>query len=161
LIDLRRTLRRSLRSGGEILSWSFREPKWKPRPLVVIADISGSMERYTRLLLHFIYGMKSALRQPVEAFVFSTRLTRITRPLQIRDLDLALKQVGSLVHDWAGGTRIGESLKTFNFAWGRRVLGRGALVLIISDGWDVGAFMSTKRIKHKGHHAHEGLRPKD
>jgi uncharacterized protein with von Willebrand factor type A (vWA) domain len=138
LIDLRRTLRHSLRSGGEILRWSFREPKWKPRPLVVIADISGSMERYTRLLLHFIYGMKSALSQPVEAFLFSTRLTRITRPLQKRDLDLALKEVGLLVHDWAGGTRIGESLKTFNFDWGRRVLGRGAVVLIISDGWDRG-----------------------
>ena len=138
LIDFRRTVRRSLRSGGEIFNWSFREPKSKPRPLVVIADISGSMERYTRLLLHFIYGMKTAMRQHVEAFVFSTRLTRITRPLQIRDLDLALKQVGLLVHDWAGGTRIGESLKTFNFDWGRRVLGRGAVVLIISDGWDRG-----------------------
>ena len=138
MLDLRRTLRRSLRAGGEIFSWLYREPKWKPRPLVIIADISGSMERYTRVLLHFIYGMKSALTQPVEAFVFSTRLTRITRPLQIRDLDLALKNVGDLVHDWAGGTRIGESLKYFNFEWGRRVLGRGAVVLIISDGWDRG-----------------------
>ena len=137
-IDLRRTLRHSLRSEGEVFRWSYRERKLKPRPLVVIADISGSMERYTRLLLHFIYGMKAALNQPVEAFVFSTRLTRITRPLQVRDLDLALKNVGELVHDWAGGTRIGESLKTFNFEWGRRVLGRGAVVLIISDGWDRG-----------------------
>ena len=137
-IDLRRTLRSSLRSEGEIFKWSYREPKWKPRPLVVIADISGSMERYTRILLHFIYGMKAALNQPVEAFVFSTRLTRITRPLQIRDLDVALKNVGQLVHDWAGGTRIGECLKTFNFEWGRRVLGRGAVVLMISDGWDRG-----------------------
>jgi uncharacterized protein len=145
VIDLRRTLRHSLRSGGEIFRWSFREPKSKPRPLVVIADISGSMERYTRLLLHFIYGMKSALSQPVEAFVFSTRLTRITRPLQSRDLDLALKQVGLLVHDWAGGTRIGESLKTFNFDWGRRVLSRGAVVLIISDGWDRGDVELLKR----------------
>ena len=144
-IDLRRTLRRSLRSEGEIFSWSYREPKSKPRPLIVIADISGSMERYTRLLLHFIYGMKSALSQPVEAFVFSTRLTRITRPLQIRDLDLALKNVGQLVNDWAGGTRIGESLKTFNFEWGRRVLGRGAVVLIISDGWDRGDVDLLKR----------------
>jgi len=142
---LRRTLRRSLRSEGEIFSWSYREPKSKPRPLIVIADISGSMERYTRLLLHFIYGMKSALSQPVEAFVFSTRLTRITRPLQIRDLDLALKNVGQLVNDWAGGTRIGESLKTFNFQWGRRVLGRGAVVLIISDGWDRGDVAVLKR----------------
>jgi uncharacterized protein with von Willebrand factor type A (vWA) domain len=138
VIDMRRTLRRSLRSGGEVFSWAYREPKTRPRPLVVIADISGSMERYTRLLLHFIYGMKAALDQPVEAFVFSTRLTRITRPLQIRDLDLALKNVGLIVHDWAGGTRIGESLKTFNFDWGRRVLGRGAVALIISDGWDRG-----------------------
>jgi len=138
MLDLRRTLRRSLRSGGEVFSWAYREPKLKPRPLVIIADISGSMERYTRILLHFIYGMKSALTQPVEAFVFSTRLTRITRPLQIRDLDLALKNVGELVHDWAGGTRIGESLKFFNFEWGRRVLGHGAVVLIISDGWDRG-----------------------
>ena len=145
LMDMRRTLRRSLRSGGEIFRWSFREPKRKPRPLVVIADISGSMERYTRLLLHFIYGMKAALDQPVEAFVFSTRLTRITRPLQIRDLDLALKNVGQLVHDWAGGTRIGESLKTFNFDWGRRVLGRGAVVLIISDGWARGNVDLLKR----------------
>jgi uncharacterized protein with von Willebrand factor type A (vWA) domain len=137
-IDLRRTLRRSLRSEGEIFRWSYREPKRKPRPLVVIADISGSMERYTRLLLQFIYGMKAALNQPVEAFLFSTRLTRITRPLQIRDLDLALENIGQLVNDWAGGTRIGESLKTFNFEWGRRVLGRGAVVLVISDGWDRG-----------------------
>ena len=138
LIDMRRTLRRSLRSEGEVLRWAYLEPKSKPRPLVVIADISGSMERYTRLLLHFIYGMKSALSQPMEAFVFSTRLTRITRPLQIRDLDLALNNVGQLVNDWAGGTRIGESLKTFNFEWARRVLGRGAVVLMISDGWDRG-----------------------
>ncbi len=145
LIDFRRTLRRSLRSEGEILHWYYQEPKWKPRPLVIIADISGSMERYTRLLLHFIYGMKAALDQPVEAFVFSTRLTRITRPLQIRDLDLALRNVGQLVNDWAGGTRIGESLKTFNFEWGRRVLGRGAVVLIISDGWDRGDVELLKR----------------
>lgn len=138
MLDLRRTLRKSLRAGGEIFRWSYREPKRKPRPLVIIADISGSMERYTRILLHFIYGMKATLAQPVEAFVFSTRLTRITRPLQIRDLDLALKNVGAIVHDWAGGTRIGESLKFFNFEWGRRVLGRGAVVLIISDGWDRG-----------------------
>lgn len=137
-IDMRRTLRRSLHNGGEVFNWAYREPKLKPRPLVVIADISGSMERYTRLLLHFIYGMKAALSQPLEAFVFSTRLTRITRPLQIRDLDLALKNVSDLVNDWAGGTRIGESLKAFNFEWGRRVLGRGAIVLIISDGWDRG-----------------------
>jgi uncharacterized protein with von Willebrand factor type A (vWA) domain len=96
------------------------------------------MERYTRLLLHFIYGLTQTLNQPVEAFVFSTRLTRITRQLRNRDIDQALNEVSLVVQDWAGGTRTGESLKDFNYFWGRRVLGRGAVVLIISDGWDRG-----------------------
>jgi hypothetical protein len=137
-IDLRRTLRKSFNYGGEMLIWARREPKFKPRPLVIIADISGSMERYTRLLLHFIYGLAQSLSQPVEAFVFSTRLTRITRQLRNQEIDQALKGVSQLVQDWAGGTRTGESLKDFNFIWGRRVLGHGAVVLIISDGWDRG-----------------------
>jgi len=137
-IDLRRTLRTIYKHGGEVLVWARREPKYKPRPLVIIADISGSMERYTRLLLHFIYGLAHSLNQPVEAFVFSTRLTRITRQLKNRVIDRALGDVSQVVLDWAGGTRTGESLKDFNFIWGRRVLGRGAVVLIISDGWDRG-----------------------
>ena len=137
-IDLRRTLRKIYKHGGEVLVWARREPKYKPRPLVIIADISGSMERYTRLLLHFIYGLAHSLNQPVEAFVFSTRLTRITRQLKNRVIDRALGDVSQVVLDWAGGTRTGESLKDFNFIWGRRVLGRGAVVLIISDGWDRG-----------------------
>ena len=137
-LDLRRTVRKNLRYGGEILEWAKREPKFKPRPIVVIADISGSMERYTRLLLHFIYGLTMGLAQPVESFVFSTRLTRITRQLQHKDIDQALREVGHHVSDWSGGTRIGEALKVFNFDWGRRVLGRGAIVLLISDGWDRG-----------------------
>jgi uncharacterized protein with von Willebrand factor type A (vWA) domain len=137
-IDLRRTLRKSYSYGGEVLTWARREPKFKPRPLVIIADISGSMERYTRLLLHFIYGLAQSHHQPVEAFVFGTRLTRITRQLRNRDIDQALKEVSQAVQDWAGGTRTGESLKDFNFNWGRRVLGHGAVVLIISDGWDRG-----------------------
>lgn len=137
-LDLRRSLRRNLRYGGEWLEWPRREPKWKPRPLIVIADISGSMERYTRLLLHFIYSLTAGLEQQVEAFVFGTRLTRITRELHGREIDQSLKEVSQAVTDWGGGTRIGESLKTFNFQWGRRVLGRGAVVLLISDGWDRG-----------------------
>ena len=136
--DLRRTLRRNLKYGGQVLEWSLREPKFKPRPLVVIADISGSMERYTRLLLHFIYSLAFGLGQPVESFVFSTRLTRITRPLRHKDVAAALLEVSGAVTDWSGGTRIGEALKEFNFNWGRRVLGRGAVVLVISDGWDRG-----------------------
>ncbi len=136
--DLRRTLRRNLRHGGEVLEWARREPKTKPRPLVVIADVSGSMERYTRLLLHFIYSLAEGLQSSVEAFVFSTRLTRITRQLRGHDVEGALREVSRTVPDWSGGTRIGEALKTFNFRWARRVLGRGAVVLIISDGWDRG-----------------------
>jgi hypothetical protein len=135
--DLRRTLRRNLKYGGEVLKWAQREPKFKPRPLVVIADISGSMERYTNLLLQFIYSLSSGLNQ-VEAFVFSTRLTRISKQLHHRDAERALKEVAHCVTDWAGGTRIGEALKDFNFNWSRRVLGRGAIALIISDGWDRG-----------------------
>lgn len=138
ILDLRRTLRRNMRYGGELLEWPTRKLKTKPRPLIIIADISGSMEQYTRLLLHFIYGLAGSLEQKVEAFVFSTRLTRVTRQLRHKDIDLALAEVSTEVHDWAGGTRIGESLKTFNFDWGRRVLGRGAVVLLISDGWDRG-----------------------
>jgi uncharacterized protein with von Willebrand factor type A (vWA) domain len=138
LLDLRRTVRRNLKYGGEVLEWARREPKLKPRPLVVLADISGSMERYTRLLLHFIYGLTAGLDQPVESFVFGTRLTRITRQLLGRDVDRALREVAHAVPDWSGGTRIGEALKAFNFDWGRRVLGRGAVVLLISDGWDRG-----------------------
>ncbi|MGZ7077985.1 MAG: vWA domain-containing protein [Thermoanaerobaculia bacterium] len=138
LLDLRRTVRRNLRYGGEILDWAEREPKTKPRPLVIVADVSGSMERYTRLLLLFTYGLAKALEQKVEAFVFSTRLTRITRQLKERNLDRALREVSRAVPDWSGGTRIGDALRTFNFEWGRRVLGHGALTLVISDGWDCG-----------------------
>jgi hypothetical protein len=137
-IDLRRTVRKNLRYGGEILTWAKREFKYKPRPLVLIADVSGSMERYARLLLHFIYSLTAGLHQPVESFVFSTRLTRITRELKNKNIDLALRDVSQVVNDWSGGTRIGDVLKDFNFHWGRRVLGRGAVVLLISDGWDRG-----------------------
>ncbi|MFO7538784.1 MAG: VWA domain-containing protein [Chloroflexota bacterium] len=137
-LDFRRSLRRNLRYGGEMLQWSRREYKYKPRPLIVIADISGSMERYTALLLHFLYSLAEGLAQPVESFVFSTRLTRTTRQLRGRDIERALAEVSTSVTDWAGGTRIGEAIKTFNFEWGRRVLGKGAVVVLISDGWDRG-----------------------
>lgn len=138
LIDIRRTLRKNLRYGGEVLEWAYREPKYKPRPLVIIADISGSMERYTRLMLQFIYSLAEGLEQEVEVFVFSTRLTRISRQLHGHDVERSLHEVAQAVPDWSGGTRIGDALKTFNFQWGRRVLGGGAVVLLISDGWDRG-----------------------
>ena len=110
----------------------------RPRPLVVLADISGSMERYTGLLLHFVLGLARSLDQPVEAFLFGTRLTRVTRELHRRGSEQVLREISRAVPDWSGGTRIGQALKTFNYDWARRVLGRGAVVLLISDGWDRG-----------------------
>jgi len=130
-------LRRNLRYGGEPLEMAWREPRTRQRPLVVICDISGSMERYSRILLQFIHTISNGLRD-VESFVFGTRLTRITRQLLQRDIDDAIESVSKHVNDWSGGTRIGEAIKDFNFHWGRRVLGRGAVVLLISDGWDRG-----------------------
>lgn len=136
-LDMRRLLRRSLRFGGELLVVSWKEPTLRPRPLVLLCDISGSMERYTRLLLNFAYALKSASTR-VEAFVFATRLTRITGLLRHHDVDTALNRVTASVEDWSGGTRIGEALEAFNRRYARRVLGHGATVAIISDGWDRG-----------------------
>lgn len=136
-LDLRQTFRRSLRTGGEPVTLARRARRWKPRPLVILCDISGSMSVYSRLLLHFIHTVANGL-QNVETFVFGTRLTRITRQLERRDVDAALADVARLVQDWSGGTRIGDSLRAFNYRWARRVLGRGAVVLVISDGWDRG-----------------------
>jgi uncharacterized protein len=136
-LDLRRTFRTSLRSGGEPIQLARREIRRKPRPLVILCDISGSMSLYSRLLLHFVHTVSNGMSH-VETFVFGTRLTRITRQLARRDVDEAIRDVSKSVQDWSGGTRIGESLRTFNYQWTRRVLGRGAVVLIISDGWDRG-----------------------
>jgi uncharacterized protein with von Willebrand factor type A (vWA) domain len=111
--------------------------KIRTRPLVVICDISGSMDRYARLLLRFVHALGQGLEN-TEVFVFGTRLTRITRELRRRDVDTALTQVVGSVEDWSGGTRIGEAIKAFNFKWARRVLRSGATVVIISDGWDRG-----------------------
>lgn len=137
IVDLAHTLRGSLRYGGEILSLETRVRRTKQRDLVLLCDISGSMDRYSRLLLQFVHTVRHAVGK-VEAFVFGTRLTRITRQLRHREIHAALDDVAAYVVDWAGGTRIGESLHTFNQRWGRRVLSRGAVVVIISDGWDRG-----------------------
>ena len=135
--DLRRVLRQGLRYGGEVMKFTWQAPKLKRRPLIVLCDISGSMERYTRFLLRFLYVMTNGLDR-AEVFVFGTRLTRLTRSLRQSDMDLALKQAAEAVNDWGGGTRIGEALKAFNFVWARRLMGHGPTVLIISDGWDTG-----------------------
>jgi hypothetical protein len=137
-LDLRRTLRTSLRHGGEVLAWERRERRRRPRRIVALADVSGSMERYTRLLLLFLHALSRGLGGRVEVFLFGTRLTRVTRALASRDPDAALAAASAAVPDWSGGTRIGEALRDFNFRWARRVLGGGAVVLVVSDGWDRG-----------------------
>ncbi len=142
-LDLARTLRRNLPRGGELVTLARRTEKRRRRPLVVLCDVSGSMEPYSRLLLHFVYaishsrGANAGLAR-VEAFVFGTRLTRITPELRSRNVDFALASAAREIADWGGGTRTGEALKTFNYRWARRVLGQGAVVMMISDGWDRG-----------------------
>ena len=136
-LDLRRSLRDSLKYGGELLDLAHLQPKSKPRNLVLICDVSGSMERYTRMLLHFTHTIASDLGRS-EAFLFATRLTRITRHLRYRSVDQAVNEVSRAVPDWAGGTRIGDTLKAFNYQWARRVLRSSSVVLVVSDGWDRG-----------------------
>lgn len=132
-LDLRRTLRASLRTGGDIVDIRRLGLIDKPAPIVALLDISGSMSEYTRLFLHFLHAVTDA-RKRVSVFLFGTRLTNVTRALRARDPDEALAACSASVEDWAGGTRISASLHNFNKLWGRRVLGQGAIVLLISDG---------------------------
>lgn len=133
--DLRATVRDSLRKGGEILDLARRRRITRPPPLVVLCDISGSMSRYAQILLHFLHAVAND-RDRVHTFLFGTRLTNITRQLKHRDPEIAFEMVAHIVPDWSGGTRIGESLALFNRLWARRVLGQGAVVLLITDGLD-------------------------
>ena len=132
-LDMRRTLRASLRTGGEIIDIRRLGRIEKPAPIVALLDISGSLSEYTRLFLHFLHAIMDA-RKRVSVFLFGTRLTNVTRALRQRDPDEALASCSKTVEDWAGGTRIATSLHTFNKMWARRVLGQGAIVLLISDG---------------------------
>jgi uncharacterized protein with von Willebrand factor type A (vWA) domain len=134
--DLRRTIRASLRYGGEPVERHWREPAERPRPLVLVCDVSGSMEPYARMLLQYMQACVAARRR-VETFVFGTRLTRVTGELAGRDSDRALDRAAGAADDWSGGTRIGEALATLNRDHGRR-LGRGSIVVLLSDGWDRG-----------------------
>jgi len=135
ITDLRGTLRQSLRTGGEILDLARRRRVTRPPPLVALCDISGSMSRYAQILLHFLHAVANE-RDRVHSFLFGTRLTNITRQLRHRDPEVAFEMVSHIVPDWSGGTRIGESLALFNRLWARRVLGQGAVVLLITDGLD-------------------------
>lgn len=150
LVDLRATVRQSLRSGGEILDLSRRRRVTRPPPLVVLCDISGSMSRYAQILLHFMHAVAND-RDRVHTFLFGTRLTNITRQLRHRDPEVAFETIAHIVPDWSGGTRIGESLALFNRLWGRRVLGQGAVVLLITDGLDregaAGLAEATERLR--------------
>jgi hypothetical protein len=133
--DIRLTVRESLRTGGEILDIARRERVTRTPPLVVLCDISGSMSRYAQILLHFVHAVTNE-RDRVASFLFGTRLTNVTRQLRHRDPEAAFEMVSHAVPDWSGGTRIGESLERFNRLWARRVLGQGAVVLLITDGLD-------------------------
>ncbi len=134
--DLRATIRLSLRHGGEFVERRYRAPALRPRRLVLVCDVSGSMAPYARMLLMYMQASVAA-RARVEAFVFGTRLTRVTRELAGRDPDRALRRAAEAVADWSGGTRIGEAIATLNRVHGRRI-GRGSVVVILSDGWDRG-----------------------
>ncbi|MDR7125015.1 VWA domain-containing protein [Pseudotabrizicola sp. 4114] len=138
-VDLRRTLRASLRQGGEITRLALKAPRLRWPNLVVLCDISGSMSQYSRLVLHFVHAVANRQGQgwaQVHGFTFGTRLTNITRHLKTRDVDAALRAAGAEAQDWSGGTRIGACLADFNRDWSRRVLGQGAVVLLITDGLD-------------------------
>jgi uncharacterized protein with von Willebrand factor type A (vWA) domain len=134
-VDMRATLRASLRSSSAIIPLRRRSPQRRHPPLVVLCDISGSMSRYSRMLLHFLHAITND-RDRVHTMVFGTRLTNITRHLRHRDVDVALAGVSAAVADWSGGTRIGASLHEFNRRWSRRLLGQNAVVLMITDGLD-------------------------
>lgn len=133
VIDARATMRHAMRTGGALILPRHREPKTMHPPLVVLADISGSMSQYTRIFLHFLHVLGEHRRR-VHAFLFGTRLTNVTRQMRNRDPDVAVEACSQTVSDWSGGTRIGETLKEFNRLWSRRVLGQGAVVLLITDG---------------------------
>jgi uncharacterized protein with von Willebrand factor type A (vWA) domain len=133
--DMRATLRAALRAGGAVIPLRFKHRLTRPPPLVVLCDISGSMSRYSRLLLHFMHALAND-RDRVSCFLFGTRLSNVTRDLRHRDVDVALDKVAAHVTDWSGGTRIGKCLADFNRLWSRRVLAQGAVVLFLSDGLD-------------------------
>ncbi len=133
--DLRATLRAALRAGGDVIPLRFKRRLTRPPPLVVLCDISGSMSRYSRMALHFMHALTND-RDRVFSFLFGTRLDNVTRDLRHKDVDVALDKVSGHVEDWSGGTRIGKCLAEFNRLWSRRVLGQGAVVLLVSDGLD-------------------------
>jgi uncharacterized protein with von Willebrand factor type A (vWA) domain len=151
-LDMRRLARSTLATGGDAVHRRFRRRTHAPRKLVVLCDVSGSMEAYSRAMLLYLHALMRSGRG-VEVFAFGTRLTRITAELAARDPDAAVRAAADRVVDWAAGTRIGESLKVFNDVWGRRALSRGAVVLIVSDGWERGDNALLRREIQRVHRA--------
>ena len=138
VLAARRMFRRNLQYGGDPIEWLWRRNREEPRSVTLICDVSGSMERHSRLLIRFALALHRVAGVRTEAFVFGTHLTRVTRELRGREPDAALARVSAAVSDWSGGTRIGESLREFNARWARRVLSSSGVVIIVSDGWDRG-----------------------
>jgi uncharacterized protein with von Willebrand factor type A (vWA) domain len=155
-LHLRRMLRDAAKFNGATVELAWQSRTYKRRPLLLLADISGSMEKYSRILLQFAYALTHSMggygASRVESFVFGTRLSRITNQLAVRNIDVALRHAGGAVLDWAGGTRIGDCLERFNIEWSRRILRRGAIVLIVSDGCDCGEIETLRRSLRYLHH---------
>ncbi len=137
-VATRQMFRANLQNGGDLVEWLWRRPVMRPRSITVICDVSGSMERHSRLLIRFAMALHRVSAVRTEAFVFGTHLTRVTHELTGRDPDVGLARVTAAVSDWSGGTRIGESLRQFNRGWARRTLRSSGVVLVVSDGWDRG-----------------------
>jgi len=153
--DQRRTLRGAMRTGGEPMRHRYRKARYRPRRVVLLCDVSGSMASYSRALLRFMHA-SVASGEPVEAFVMGTRLTRVTRELATRNPDRALREAAKAIEDWSGGTRLGDTVKEFVDVWGQRGMARGAVVVLLSDGWDRGdvevledAMRRIHRLAHK------------
>ncbi|PLS85155.1 MAG: hypothetical protein CYG60_14175 [Actinobacteria bacterium] len=153
--DARRTLRGAMRTGGEPIRHRYRKARDRPRRVVLLLDVSGSMATYSRALLRFMHA-SVASGEPVEAFVMGTRLTRVTRELTTRNPDRALREASKAIEDWSGGTRLGDTVKEFVDVWGQRGMARGAVVVVLSDGWDRGevevladAMRRIHRLAHK------------
>ena len=156
-LDWRASLRHGARRGGELILPRWRAPREQAAPLVVLADISGSMSRYSRMLLHLAHTLRQA-QTTVESFVFGTRLTRITRLMARRDPDIAVSEVVRAVQDWSGGTRISDSLRLFNRRWARRVLPGNGTVLLISDGLERGDAAAVKALGEEMAHLSRSCR---
>jgi len=153
-LDRRRILRSAMKYNGVPMKLMWQRPKIKQRPIVLLADISGSMEQYARLTLRFFYSVTHQLRN-IECFVFGTRLTRVTHQLRVKNVDIAIDGAAKDVVDWSGGTRIGDSLHMFNRQWSRRVVRRGALVVVVSDGWERGdVSLLTQEMRYLHHRCH-------